>query len=85
MHKRSRFGLAMSLAVVAVLSVSAFPVAASSPEKMQTQFNWYANAAPKPSVTKAKAALKKYRIIEAKGTWICSPAGFGQRSRCYGN
>lgn len=82
MHKKSRVGLVASLSLVVALAFPALPAAASSAETVQAAFNWHANAAPRPSVAKAKAALRKYRIIDAKGSWICSPAGFGQRSRC---
>lgn len=46
-------------------------------------FNWLANGAPAASAIKSKAAQKRYRVITGQGSWICSPAGFGQRSRCY--
>ena len=46
-------------------------------------FNWLANGASGASAIKSKAAQQRYRVIKAQGSWICSPAGFGQRSRCY--
>lgn len=46
-------------------------------------FNWLANGASAASTDKSKSAQKRYRVISGQGTWICSPAGFGQRSRCY--
>lgn len=49
----------------------------------QVAFNWYANGAKNPSVAKAKAALVAVHVINGPGRWICSPAGFGKRSRCY--
>lgn len=46
-------------------------------------FDWLGNGASSASATKSKAAQKRYRVIYGEGSWICSPAGFGQRSRCY--
>jgi len=46
-------------------------------------FNWLANGSPAASAIKSKAAQQRYRVITGQGSWICSPAGFGQRSRCY--
>lgn len=46
-------------------------------------FNWLANGADAPSAGISKAAQKRYRVISGQGSWICSPAGFGKRSRCY--
>lgn len=46
-------------------------------------FNWLANGSPAASTLKSKAAQNRYRVISGHGSWICSPAGFGQRSRCY--
>lgn len=62
-------------------------IAAMRPAKLAkpqaVAFNWLANGAPAASVMKSKAAQTRYRVIKGQGTWICSPAGFGQRSRCY--
>ncbi len=46
-------------------------------------FNWLANGAAAPSLEKAKASQKRSRVITGRGSWICSPAGFGKRSQCY--
>ena len=71
----------------ALLSPLPYFAAAVSPTKalkpQVVAFNWLTNGAEAPSVGKAKAARQRFRVITAKGSWICSPAGFGQRSRCY--
>ena len=46
-------------------------------------FDWLANGDATPSPGKAKLALERYRVITGRGSWICTPAGFGQRSKCY--
>lgn len=46
-------------------------------------FNWMANGAVPASSDKSRSSQKRYHVISGQGTWICSPAGFGQRSRCY--
>lgn len=52
--------------------------------KVQTvAFNWFANGATAASANSAKSVRQQSRVIAGKGTWICSPAGFGRRSRCY--
>lgn len=64
------------------------PLPASSladvePAPQVVAFNWLANGAANPSAAKAAEALRKYRVINGSGSWICSPAGFGRRSVCY--
>jgi hypothetical protein len=57
---------------------------ATKPSKPRlVAFNWMANGALAASSDKSRSAQKRYRVISGQGTWICSPAGFGQRSRCY--
>lgn len=51
-------------------------------------FNWLANGKSR-SEAKAEMQIKdrQLALVKAKGggSWICSPAGFGQRSKCYRN
>ncbi len=67
--------------VAASLPQISGPVQAPAPQVVA--FNWLANGAANPSAAKAAASLKKYRVINGSGSWICSPAGFGRRSVCY--
>ena len=53
------------------------------PKPQAVAFNWLANGAAVPSLDKARVGQKRSRVITGHGSWICSPAGFGQRSRCY--
>lgn len=46
-------------------------------------FEWMANGSPRKASDNIKVVRARYRVITGKGSWICSPAGFGQRSRCY--
>ena len=46
-------------------------------------FDWLANGSVAFSASKSKTAQKRNRVITGEGSWICSPAGFGKRSRCY--
>ena len=46
-------------------------------------FDWLANGAVASSGRKFKTAQVRNRVITGEGSWICSPAGFGKRSRCY--
>jgi hypothetical protein len=48
-----------------------------------TAFNWMANGSSGRTAGAAKAVQTRYRVITGKGSWICSPAGFGQRSHCH--
>jgi len=49
----------------------------------RTSFDWFANAAQagKPAAPKP-AEGRKQRLVNARAAWVCSPAGFGQASRC---
>ena len=46
-------------------------------------FDWLANGSVASSARKSKTAQVRNRVITGEGSWICSPAGFGKRSRCY--
>lgn len=54
-----------------------------APKPQTVAFNWLGNGASSASAVKSKAAQKRNRVITGQGTWICSPAGFGQRSHCH--
>lgn len=57
---------------------------AQSADKSRT-FNWFSNAAvsqPTADKAKARAVLRKARLVNARATWVCSPAGFGHGSSC---
>lgn len=45
--------------------------------------DWLAKRKPIASVTLVSAERAQVQI--GKGSWICSPAGFGKKSRCYSN
>lgn len=79
--------------ILPAMGVFAVTVAlnAASAEAKQTK----TETAPKPAVTKTARLnllspprsgnpVVKVRQM-GNGSWICSPAGFGKRSRCYSN
>jgi len=81
----SRMLPAMGVFAVAV----ALSAASAEAKQIKTE------TAPKPAVTKTArlnllspprngSPVIKVRQI-GNGSWICSPAGFGKRSRCYSN
>jgi hypothetical protein len=45
--------------------------------------DWLAKRKPIASVT--LVAVQQVQVQIGKGSWICSPAGFGKKSRCYSN
>lgn len=57
---------------------------AAKPSQVRAvKFDWLAKRGPAPRITLASAERMPYQI--GKGSWICSPAGFGKKSRCYAN
>lgn len=49
-------------------------------------FNWLANGNDiSKREARARQAARRASLMSTRGgaTWICSPAGFGQPSRCY--
>ncbi len=75
-------------AVIGTRLLSAGPLVASTRAAAPVRphavaFDWLANGASAASKSKSKAAQKRNRVITGQGSWICSPAGFGQKSRCY--
>jgi hypothetical protein len=47
------------------------------------KFDWLAKRGPTKSVMLVSAEPTSRQL--GKGSWICSPAGFGKKSRCYAN
>lgn len=60
--------------------------AAATEVKPKPTFDWMANAAKSASnadrLKQARQAVSKSLAINTNSTWVCSPAGFGKRSRC---
>jgi hypothetical protein len=46
-------------------------------------FDWLAKRRPDAQVVRVSLAAAPRQV--GSGSWICSPAGFGKRSRCYAN
>ncbi len=70
-----------------VLGYCLGPTTALAADDVQKpKFSWHANAQstsqPQLSLKKARAAIIKARALNGNATWVCSPAGFGQGSRC---
>lgn len=68
------------------LAIAPMKVAMRMPAIQVTQtpkFNWLAKRGPKVTATLASARRTPAQI--GSGSWICSPAGFGKKSRCYSN
>ena len=82
---------ARHLMATALLSALLAGPSAGSEQKTTTHrgFNWFANAAGTGTATRteaivrAKQAVRKAQVVNRGATWVCSPAGFGQPSRCY--
>jgi hypothetical protein len=47
------------------------------------KFDWLAKRGPAAKVTLVSDERTPTQI--GRGSWICSPAGFGKKSRCYSN
>jgi hypothetical protein len=66
---------------VGVIALSPVRLAAKSVAgKGEARFDWLAKRAVKPS---EDAPLRTAAAPVGKGSWVCSPAGFGTKSRCY--
>jgi len=78
-------GVSAAVAIAAFMAVAGQASAQSGPAPLN--FNWFANGAadvsPSEAVTKARIAVQNARTLANGATWVCSPAGFGQPSRCY--
>lgn len=84
----ARAGALPAAAVLAFLFALPVPATEIAPQSVAQKamimtFDWHANGARDASVAKAKAALTLPSVINGPGKWVCSPAGFGQKSRCY--
>ncbi|MDE4097544.1 MULTISPECIES: hypothetical protein [Rhodobacterales] len=80
-----------TLSVGFIVAITAIPMTAAAEAEQQSvenvyAFNWMANG-KKVSKREARArqAARRASWMSTRGgaTWICSPAGFGQKSRCY--
>lgn len=66
---------------VGVITLSPVRMAAKSAAgKGEARFDWLAKRAAKPA---GSAPLRTAAVPVGKGSWVCSPAGFGTKSRCY--
>jgi hypothetical protein len=75
------------LAVAFSVGLMAFPSVGISGEPRTTRgFSWFANAAYTQNnslaIAKAQAAIRQAQRLNANTTWVCTPAGFGQKSQC---
>lgn len=75
------------LGAAAVVLLFALPAQATDDKGARVTFDWFANAAPAvpkaEAAARKKAALLKARALTRGASWVCSPAGSGQKSRCY--
>lgn len=85
------FGGAVAVAVL--VSAQAVPVQAHD-ETAQSQvvrvkatqgFSWFSNGRTAAEAQRARGNLTRiqYGRFLGHGSWICSPAGFGKKSRCF--
>ncbi|HAW45632.1 MAG TPA: hypothetical protein DCX34_00070 [Roseovarius sp.] len=82
-----------AIAVAILISAQAGPVLAHD-ETTQSQvvqvnatqgFSWFSNGQTAAEVERARRNLtgtQSARLL-GHGSWICSPAGFGKKSRCF--
>lgn len=80
-----------ALGVAAALTLCAAPGMASEDRDKRAAnaagFDWFANAG-KPvfndeAIARTKAAIVKARALSRGASWVCSPAGSGQRATCH--
>lgn len=82
-----------TLSVGLIVALSTIPVAAVAEQQSNNRiqnvyaFNWMANVktVSKREEARARKAARRASLRSTRGgaTWICSPAGFGQPSRCH--
>jgi len=83
----SKFTRPMQAAALVVFC--ALPVHASEDRSARkaTSFDWFANAATPvnndEATARTKAAIQKARVLTKGASWVCSPAGSGQKAACY--
>ncbi len=80
------FALALLLLAGATSPVFAAGGTVTGPTKVvriktAAQFNWFANGQSASAATAAKQDLVQ-QVSLGRGSWICSPAGFGHQSTC---
>jgi hypothetical protein len=77
------------LQVAAVVALCAAPATAIDDRNARAAngFDWFANAAKPVSnaeaIARTRAAIVKARTLSKGATWVCSPAGSGQRASCH--
>ena len=81
------FKLIRPVQVAALVALCALPAQASDDKTDHAPFDWFANAAtalPKAeAAARKKAALLKARALSKGASWVCSPAGSGQKASCH--
>ncbi len=85
-------GLSLSAVVASALIASAGPASANSktaPQgaRAQVGYDWHANARPR-SAGGAMTVQERKRFAariarHGNGSYICSPSGFGKKSKCH--
>jgi len=75
------------LAVAFSVGLMAFPSVGMAGDPRTTQgFSWFANAAyiqnNSVAIAKAQAAIRQAQRLNVNTTWVCTPSGFGQKSKC---
>lgn len=77
--------VATAIFVAALLAVAGQTSAQTGPAPQE--FSWFSNgvqsATQQDRLAEARLALQNAHILRQGATWVCSPAGFGQPSRCY--
>lgn len=74
------------ICTAAAISLCYLPASASDNQSSRVAFNWFANAAQHTQgdkIARQKAALIKARALAKGASWVCSPAGSGQKASCY--
>lgn len=77
------------LAVAALIALGAAPALATDERDTRAAngFDWFANGAKPVSnaeaVARTRAAIVKARALSKGATWVCTPAGSGQRASCH--
>lgn len=82
-----------TLRVAAMMALCAVPALATDDRDQRPAqtasagFDWFANAAKPVSKAQAlartKAAIQKASGLSKGASWVCSPAGSGQKASCY--
>lgn len=79
-------GKTLSIIGGMVLGLAVAQPGLASDSKQKPAFDWMANGtdhmSDKDRLEQARLAIRKARALNGNATWVCSPAGFGQRSQC---